>query len=110
MHRDLRDDEQEPAPREDVRVRVVDGEADRRTFHSTLVSVFSDSNDDTIDPYELWSERMASSDVNDPTRWWLLERRTAQGWEAVGLVQGNRPAEGDDGTRPSGTACRLLAG
>ena len=95
LHRDLAGDEQEPAPREDVRVRLVDGEDDRRTFHATLVSVFSDSGNTTVDPYDLWSARMASSDVNDPAQWWLLERRTAGEWLAVGLVQGNRKADED---------------
>jgi mycothiol synthase len=98
LHLDLRGDETEPAPRDNVRVRVVEDEADRRTFHATLAAVFSDSDDGgAVDAYDVWSERMSSSAVHDPGQWWLLERlpnRDQRGeWEAVGLVQGSRQAD-----------------
>ena len=91
LHRDLAGDEQEPPARDAARVRLVEGEEDRRTFHATVVAVFSDGNESAVDPYDVWSARMDSSEVHDPSQWWLLAQRTAAGtWQAVGLVQGNR--------------------
>ena len=58
----------------------MDGDADRRTFHFTLVSVFSDSNNDRVDRYDLWSERMTGPRASGRRRTTAAPGSRTAGW------------------------------
>lgn len=87
----------EPSAPEDVRVLLVETEEQRREFHATLVRGFADDTEARVDGYAEWAERMASSDVHDPSQWWLLQVRHRGTWVTAGMLQGNRQDDENGG-------------
>ena len=96
--RELQPPPSEPSTREDVRVVLAESEEQRREFRATLVRGFADHADAPVDGYAEWAQRMASSDVHDPSQWWLLQVRDDRGsWITAGMLQGNRQDEENGG-------------
>ena len=96
--RELQQPPAEPSAPEDVRVLLAETEDQRREFHATLVRGFADDAEAQVDGYAEWAERMASSDVHDPSQWWLLQVRDSHGtWVTAGMLQGNRQDDENGG-------------